>query len=199
MDSSELLRLQLAKKLECSRIGYASGPTGPQGGIGVTGPIGPAGYQKLFTIFIDLAGVNPVGSIARVYIPPGFSTNPTLAAGGIFTQDIPNVIAFRGSSSLEIFDTVYTFPIGLFATGFSPGLQIWSPSRYSLLGGPGAIQWNTLTKPVNNRLRLLNLSVANFGTSGTAPLSMNAKYLFLPGTNIPDAIGWSATLTIYYL
>lgn len=198
MDSSELLRLQLAKKLECSRIGYASGPTGPQGDIGVTGPIGPAGYQKLFTIFIDFAATSDA-TINRVYIPPGFSTNPTLAAGGIFTQNIPNVITFIGSSTLEISDTVYTFPIGLFATGFSPGLQYWSPSRYTLIGGTTAIQWNTLTKPVDNRLKLLNLTPSNLGTTGAAPIDMSSKYLFLPGTNIPDAIGWSATLTIYYL
>jgi hypothetical protein len=112
MDSSELLRLQLAKKLECSRIGYASGPTGPTGPTGSTGPRGYDGNTKFFTFFLDWSSPNVV---SRIFIPPGFSTDPALIGGGVAVPNQYSSVQFSGQI-ITITNTAYTFPVVLFET-----------------------------------------------------------------------------------
>jgi len=191
MNSSELLRLQLAKKLECSRIGYASGPTGPTGPAGNTGPTGPAGNTKIFTFFLDYS--NP-STISRIYIPPGFSTDPFLINGGIFLAGTYGTTLQISGTSVTISSTKYNFPVGLSGTGYYNG-GFWAPSPYASLGGTTGVRWRNVANVANlNTINLLNVSPLNLNGSNTSP-----KYLYLPGTTTPDATGWLATLTLYYL
>jgi hypothetical protein len=190
MDSSELLRLQLAKKLECSRIGYASGPTGPTGPTGDTGPRGPDGYPKVYTFFLDFAGAN----LSRIYIPPGFSTDPRIANGGIFTADIAGLLTFFGTQAITINSTTYNFPVGLNATGYTNS-SVWAPCFYGNIGTSTGLRWRNIANISNlNTINLLGITLANLGLSTPFP-----KYLYIPGTTIPDSIGWLASLTLYYL
>jgi len=186
MDSSQLLKLQLAKKLECTRNGICIGPIGLTGPTGPTGPIGPAGYQKMFTFYIDFSSAT---AISRMYIPPEFSTDPNLSAGGIFTSNISGILTFTGTTNILIASTTYAFPIGLSATGYFTG-NYWSPSAYANLGGAGATWQNTS----DYTLSLKGITPGRLNGGNVA-----SKYKFLPGTTIPDATGWLATLTIYYL
>jgi hypothetical protein len=196
MNSSALLQLQLAKKLECSRIGYASGPTGPTGPVGNTGPTGPAGYPKVYTFFLDFSATSPY-NISRIYIPPGFSTDPDLAPGGAFTrQAAPPGLVF-GPTSITISNTKYTFPVGLTITGYcfaSNTSGYWAPSSRI---GTAYVYWNipaTNTATITNTLNLYGLSLGNFNGN-----NFRSKYYYAPDTGEPDSIGWLATLTLYYL
>jgi len=190
MNSSELLRLQLAKKLECSRIDYASGPTGPRGPVGNTGPTGPAGYTKVFTFFLDFSSLT---NISRIYIPPGFSTDPLLINGGVFTGSLGTSLIINGTSII-INSTTYNFPVGLTPTGYTNG-GFWAPSIYTTIGGATGLRWRNVASATNlNTINLLGVSPSNLNGNSITP-----KYLYLPGTTIPDPIGWLATLTLYYL
>jgi hypothetical protein len=196
MNSSELLQLQLAKKLECSRIGYASGPTGPTGPAGNTGPTGPAGYPKVYTFFLDFSNASP-NLLSRIYIPPGFSTDPDLINGGIFTRQAPPTALVFGQTSITISNTTYTFPVGLTHTGYcfaSNTSGYWAPSSRI---GTAFVHWNipaTNTTPITNTINLNGLSLVNFNGN-----NFRAKYFYEPDTGEPDSIGWLATLTLYYL
>ena len=190
MDSSELLRLQLAKKLECSRIGYASGPTGPTGPAGDTGPTGADGNTKIFTFFLDFSSQT---TISRIFIPPGFSTDPLLAAGGIFTGSIGSNLIINGTSVI-INLTRYIFPVGLTATGYYNG-GFWAPSPYATIGTATGIRWRNVASISNlNTINLLGLSPLNLNGGSVTP-----RYPYIPGTNTPNTPGWLATFTIYYL
>ena len=189
MNSSALLQLQLAKKLECSRIGYASGPTGPTGPIGDTGPTGPDGYTKVFTFFLDFSSIN---NISRIFIPPGFSTDPLLAQGGIFTGNVGSSLIIN-TTNITINSTKYTFPVGLSATGYYNG-GYWAPSPPTTIGSTNGIRWRNVAVGNLNTINLLGVSPVNLNSS-----SMTPKYLYKPGTAIPDAFGWLATVTLYYL
>ena len=188
MDSSELLRLQLAKKLECSRIGYASGPTGPTGPAGNTGPTGPAGNTKVFTFFLDF---NSLTNISRIFIPSGFSSDPLLVGGGVFTGSLGTSLIINGTSVI-INSTTYTFPVGLTATGYYNG-GYWAPSPYATIGGTTGIRWRNVAVGNLNTINLLNLSPLNFNGNSISP-----KYLNFPGTATANPPGWLATLTLYY-
>jgi hypothetical protein len=194
MNSSELLRLQLSKNLECSRIGYASGPTGPTGPTGDTGPIGPAGYPKVYTFFLDFVASGINGILSRIYIPPGFSTDPRIANGGIFTADIPGLLIFFGLNTITIYNTTYNFPVGITGTGYA-NTSIWAPCQYTNIGTTTGIRW----KHYGNVTNLNNIVLLGIGTNNFNGTSVLPKYLYIPGTTIPDSIGWLATLTIYYL
>jgi len=178
MDSSELLRLQLAKKLECSRIGYASGPTGP------TGPTGPPGNasSKTFTFYLDYDGPN---SLSRIYIPPGFcQAHPN---GIILTDnDTPNSILFKGTTNISFPSTIYAVPNTLNATGYiySTAGGYWSPASSSSMGG-GNLTWqNTADYTLN--LFGITAGRINGGNTGTRPTSGILE-------------GWLGTITISYL
>ena len=191
MNSSELLQLQLAKKLECSRIGYASGPTGPTGSTGLTGPTGPAGDEKMFTFFLDF---NSSRQLSRIYVPPGFSTDPFLSSGGIFTADIPGLLIFVGTTEITISNTRYNFPIGLSATGYYNG-GFWAPCPYTFLGNATGIRWRNIANIINlNTITILGVNPLNLNGNSITP-----KYLYLPGTTTSNPPGWLGTLTIYYL
>jgi len=191
MNSSELLRLQLAKNLECSRIGYASGPTGPTGSTGLEGPPGPAGNEKTFTFFLDFDSLR---LLSRIYIPPGFSTDPKLIVGGVFTEDIPELLVFVGLTEITISSIKYNFPIGLSATGYYNG-GFWAPSPYAVLGNASGIRWRNVADIINlNTINILGVNPLNLNGNSLTP-----KYLYLPGTAIENQPGWLGTLTIYYL
>ena len=197
MNSSELLRLQLSKNLECSRIGYASGPTGPTGPIGDTGPRGPDGYPKVYTFFLDfVAGGTRGGILSRIYIPPGFSTDPRIANGGIFTADIPGLLIFFGLNTINIFSTTYNFPVGITGSGYNVGG--WVTTSGGSIGTATGIQWKNIANATSittlNTISLINIGPQALNGGTTTP-----KYLYIPGTIIPDNIGWLATLTLYYL
>jgi hypothetical protein len=174
MDSSELLRLQLSKQIDCARNGVAVGATGP------TGPAGESGLPKVFTIFIDYS--TPT-AISRIYLPPGFSTAPSLASGGIFIADVGSDLVFLGTTSITIMNTKYAFPIGLSGTGYT-ATQVWTPSASSYLGGTN-LRWNNTD---DNSLNLLGVTAARLNGGNVATR---------PTTGV--TAGWLATLTIYYL
>jgi hypothetical protein len=177
MDSSELLRLQLAQKLECTRNNICIGPPGV---TGPTGPTGPPGYPKMFTIYLDFSSGT---AIRRVYIPPGLSTVPSLAAGGIFTANVGTDLIFFGTTNITIKNTTFAVPIGLSGTGYTAS-DYWTLSAYSVLGGGGLTWQNT----ADNILRLIGVTPARLNGGNTAVYPVSGTLT-----------GWLATLTIYYL
>jgi hypothetical protein len=174
MDSSELLRLQLSKQIDCARNGVAVGATGP------TGPAGESGLPKFFTIYIDYS--TPI-AISRIYLPPGFSTTPSLAAGGIFTANVGTDLVFLGTTNITITNTKYAFPIGLSGTGYGSSAY-WFPSASSNFGG-STLRWQNTE---DNTLNLIGVTAAR----------LNGANVALRPTSGVTA-GWLATLTIYYL
>lgn len=180
MDSSELLRLQLAQKLECTRNNICIGPPGVTGPTGSAGPTGPPGYQKMFTIYVDFSSGT---AISRVYIPPGLSTTPSLAAGGIFTANVGTDLVFLGTTNITIRNTTYAVPIGLSATGYTAS-SYWTLSAYSVLGGGGITWQNT----VDNRLILIGVTPPRINGGNTAVYPVSGTLS-----------GWLGTLTLYYL
>jgi len=163
-----------------STVTGPTGPTGPTGNIGTTGTTGPAGALKSFTMYLDFSSGT---AISRIYIPPGMSTTPSLAAGGIFTSDVGSDLVFLGTTNISITNTFYEFPIGLNATGYSTSLY-WQPSAQSNLGGAGVTWQNT----ADNKLDI----------KGATPGRLNGGNT----SNRPSSgllSGWLATLTIYFL
>lgn len=147
---------------------------------GPTGSTGPGGLQKAYTLFLDFSAGY---SLTRIYIPPGFSTTPSLAAGGVFTSNVGTDLIFAGTANITITNTIYAFPIGLSATGYTAS-SYWQPTPQSSLGGTG-VSWqntadNTLSINSASAARLNGGNVSNRPTSGVLS-------------------GWLATLTIYYL
>lgn len=159
-----------------------TGPTGV-GGTGETGPTGdtgPSGSLKSFTIYLDFSSGT---AISRIYLPPGMSTTPSLAAGGIFTANESTDLIFLGTTNITITNTTYAFPIGLSATGYSTSLY-WQPSSQANLGGSG-ITWQ-------------NTADYNLILKGVTPGRLNGNNT----ANYPSSgvlSGWLATLTIYFL
>jgi len=167
--------------------GY-TGANGNASGTGSTGSTGPVGVMKCFTIYLDYTS-GATNILSKIYLPPGFSTTPSLAAGGVFIANVGTDLIFFGLTTITITNTVYAFPIGLSATGYTNS-QFWMPTAGGLLGGSavGSITWqNTATF---NKLNLINvnLNAINGGTSSFRSL--------LPG--VPGQF-WLGTLTIYYL
>ena len=147
---------------------------------GPTGSTGPGGLQKAYTLFLDYSAGN---AISRIYLPPGFSTTPSLAAGGIFTADVGSDLVFLGTANIAITNTIDAFPIGLSATGYTAS-EYWQPTPQSSLGGTG-VSWqntadNTMSINSASASRINGGNVANRPSSGVLS-------------------GWLATLTIYYL
>jgi len=157
-----------------------TGPTGPTGTTGTTGTTGPAGALKSFTMYLDFSSGT---AISRIYIPPGMSTTPSLAAGGIFSGDVGSDLVFLGTTNISITNTVYAFPIGLNATGYSTSLY-WQPTAQSNLGGAGVTWQNT----ADNKLDIKGATPARLNGANTANR---------PSSGLLS--GWLATLTIYFL
>ena len=184
MDSSELLRQQLAKQIDCARNGVAIGPTGP------TGPAGDSGLPKVFTIFIKYKtiaapppGTGTLTVIERLYIPPGLSIATPLVAGGVFTADEGSDLVFFETTNITITNTKYAFPIGLSATGYGASAY-WFPTASSSLGG-NLLRWQNTQ---DNTLNLTGVTAQRLNGGYTGPT---------PTTGV--TAGWHATLTIYYL
>jgi hypothetical protein len=177
MDSSELLRLQLSKQIDCARNGIAVGATGP------TGPAGESGTPKMFTILIDYSAAN---AISRIYLPPGLSTNPALINGGTFTADIvPDLVFFGAASATNIFigSLKFAFPVALSGTGYSTA-GFWTNSPTSFFGGTG-VAWQNTTDSILN-------------IKGASPARLNGgNTANRPTTGVNS--GWLATLTITFL
>jgi len=157
-----------------------TGPTGSTGNTGTTGTTGPAGALKSFTMYLDFSSGT---AISRIYIPPGMSTTPSLAAGGIFTGDVASDLVFLGTTNISITNTLYAFPIGLNATGYSTSLY-WQPTAQSTLGGSGVTWQNT----ADNKLDIKGATPARLNGANTANR---------PSSGLLS--GWLATLTIYFL
>jgi hypothetical protein len=107
-----------------------------------------------------------------------------LAAGGIFTADVGSDLIFFETSAISITNTVYPFPIGLSATGYSAS-SYWQASTQSYLGGGGASWQNTADYTLS--LKGLTAARLNGGNAGTVR----------PSSGVLS--GWLATLTIYFL
>jgi hypothetical protein len=170
MDCGELAIIRQAEGLVCTASGFFIGPTGP---------VGPGPADKVFTIYLDFADGE---GITRVYIPPGLSRAPSLAAGGIFTGNVGNDLKITEGKNLFINNTTYAFPIGLSATGYTAG-NFWRAVPYQRLGGT-EITWENST---DNVLNLKSLTILNF-TSGNYEV---------PTSGVLS--GWLGTVTIYYL
>lgn len=147
---------------------------------GPTGSTGPSGLQKAYTLFLDYSAGN---AISRIYLPPGFSTTPSLAAGGVFTADVGSDLVFLGMSNITITNTINAFPIGLSATGYTAS-SYWQPTPQSSLGGTGVSWQNT----ADNTLSINSASASRINGGNVANR---------PGSGVLS--GWLATLTIYYL
>jgi len=161
----------------------ATGPTGcsgPTGDTGTTGTTGPAGALKSFTMYLDFSSGT---AISRIYIPPGMSTTPSLAAGGTFSADVGSDLVFLGTTNISITNTFYAFPIGLNATGYSTSLY-WQPTAQSNLGGSGVTWQNT----ADNKLDIKGATPARLNGANTANR---------PSSGLLS--GWLATVTIYFL
>ena len=181
MDCSELLRLQTANAMACTRLNIAVGPTGPQGPYGNPN-------NKVFTLYLDYSSGT---ALSRIYIPPGFSTHPSLSSGGIFTVDIPGVLSFTGITNITINNTTYDFPIAIGATGFvgaTAATANWQPTAAGNLGGAN-ITWNLTAY---NMLVLKNVTPTriNGGNTTIKPAV---------GTILSENGGWLATITLFYL
>lgn len=202
MNSSELLRLKTANEMACTRLNIAVGPTGPtgsgppgppgpdgpqgpEGPTGPEGPIGPVGpaSSKIYTLYLDFSAGN---ALSRIYIPPGFSTNPALIDGGIFTADITGILIFFGRPSITIIDTAYEYPISMSASGYvgSNPPSTWQLTAGGNIGG-SRLNWQITT---DNVLVLLNVSAGFINGGNTSNR---------PTTGILQ--GWLGTLTLFYL
>ena len=170
MDCSELAIIRQAEGLVCTASGFFIGPTGP---------VGPGPADKVFTIYLDFSSGT---AISRVYIPPGLSRAPSLAAGGIFTANVGTDLVFTGTTNLLINNTTYPFPIGLSATGYTAS-NFWRLVPGERLGG-SAITWENST---DNVLNLKSLT----------PVSFTAGHYTAPTSGVLS--GWLGTVTIYYL
>jgi len=153
------------------------------GATGATGATGPQSPIKIYTIYLDYTDGNG-NSLSRVYLPPGLSTTPSLAAGGIFTGDVGSDLVFYGTSNLSITNIIYAFPIGISATGYSSA-QYWQASALSFLGGGGATWQNT--SDFTLILKGLTAGRLNGANAGA----------YRPTSGVLS--GWLATLTIYFL
>jgi len=185
MNSGELLRLQLANRLLCSR---------QQGCIGATGPAGAAltipGALKAFTIYLDYSAAN---AISRIYIPPGLfgpAADPQLQLGGVFTANVGTDLVFQYAppltpiAAIVMQNTKYAFAAGLSANGYinSQEWQIVPPSNIRPQAG------------------YLNYKVAtDYSITVDADLNpLNGANLSnYPSTGI--AAGFLATVTIFYV
>jgi hypothetical protein len=203
MNSSELLRLKTANEMACTRLNIAVGPTGPTGSLGPAGPDGPRGPEgaegptgpdgpigpigpsdsKIYTIYVDFLSGN---ALSRIYIPPGFSTNPALNDGGTFTADIVGVLTFYGRPSITIIDTAYEQPISMNASGYvgSNPPSSWQLTSGGNIGG-GRLNWHITT---DNVLALLNVTAGFINGGNTSNR---------PSTGI--LAGWLGTITLFYL
>ena len=110
-------------------------------------------------------------------------TTPSLAAGGTFTANVGSDLVFFGTTNISITNTLYAFPIGLSATGYSTSLY-WQPTAQSSLGGSGVGWQNT----ADNLLNIVNATPARLNGNNTANR---------PSSGLLS--GWLATLTIYFL
>jgi len=192
MNSSELLRIATANAMACSRLNIAIGPTGATGpiGIGPTGSVGPTGAPatKIFTLYLDYSSGT---ALSRIYIPPGFSTDPALVAGGIFSADIAGVLTFKGNTNITITSTTYGFPVGIMGTGYvgaTAATASWQPVAGGNLGGTN-IGWQITTY---NTLAL----------KGVAPTKINGGNINIrpsAGQILSENGGWLGTLTLFYL
>lgn len=180
----------------------ATGSTGPTGFTGYTGPGGTAsntgatGYTgptgdastKIFTLYLDYSSTS---ALSRLYIPPGFSTHPSLSAGGIYIADIPGALQFYGTTNITIYNTAYPFPVALNATGYvgsTAATAAWQPTFGGNLGG-SAIGWQLTTY---NLLELKNI---------TLPRINGGNLNFKPtiGRILSENGGWLGTLTLFYV
>ena len=192
MNSSELLRIATANAMACSRLNIAIGPTGATGagGVGPTGSVGPTGAPatKIFTLYLDYSSGT---TLSRIYIPPGFSTDPALVAGGIFSADIAGVLTFKNTTNIIITSTTYGFPVGIMGTGYvgaTVATTSWQPVAGGNLGGAN-IGWQ----------------ITNYNTlslKGVTPTRINGGNVTVkppPGQILSENGGWLGTLTLFYL
>jgi len=160
-----------------------TGPTGENGDTGPTGPTGvtgPVGSSKSYTIYLDFSSGTAISSI---YLPPGMSTTPSLADGGVFTDNVGTDLVFKDTTNISITNITYPFATGLSATGFSASSS-WAPTPQSSLGGSGVSWQNTM----DNMLSITGASAGRLNGGNTAVRPVSGVLS-----------GWLATITIYYL
>ena len=182
MNSSELLRLQLANNLYCRQQGICSGNT-------ALTPTVVGGLLKSFTLYLDYS---VAGIISRVYIPPGFFTTNAasgLSDGGVFTGNVGTDLVFVSSGGLTISlscnNTSYAIVGGIQVSGYSGGtILAWQPAPGQNIGNTKI--YFSVKNP--NTLVLGGLDLTN----------INAGNLTYPsaGQALQD---WLATVTIFYI
>ena len=176
MNSGQLLNRTLANRLICESQQIAIGPTGPPGPITAV-----PGVLKAFTIYLDYSGGT---SISRIYIPPGlFSTNPTLAAGGVFTADVGSDLVFLGRTNVTMNGTTYAFACSIAGSGYVAAGE-WNP----IPGGRIAPAFVHYSVKTNNAIMLKGLILGNIN---------GANYAVRPTTGA--VAGFLVTITIFYV
>jgi hypothetical protein len=118
-----------------------------------------------------------------VYIPPGMSTTPSLAGGGVFTSNEGTDLVFSGTVDISMTNLTYAFPIGITATGYSTSLY-WEPSALSFLGGSNA-RWQN-SSDYTLALKGLTAGRLNGGNTANRPAS-------------GVLAGWLATVSITFI
>lgn len=177
MNSSELLRIQVAGNLNCRALNNLIGPTGPTGPAGPTNPNG----IKSFTILLDYGAAT---SISRVMIPAGLFTNPLLSAGGVFTANVGTDLLFTGGAVLTLQNTRYAFLAGMQTAGYINAGR-WQPIPGGKIGAPLGVYYNVTT---DYAATIAGLGLANINGSNVA---------VRPSTGV--AAGFLVSITLFYM
>jgi len=176
MNSSDLLRIQVAGGLHCRALNNLIGPTGPTGSIGPPNPTG----LKSFTLFLDYSGLN---AITKVYVPPGLFANAPLAAGGVFTANVGTDLTFLGTNSIQLANTTNAFLSGFTLSGYVAA-GYWQPISAARLI-PTATHYTVTTDYAAN---LLGLGLGNINGGTIVPKAPSGI-----------AAGYVATITLLYI
>jgi hypothetical protein len=177
MNSSELLRIQVAGNLNCRALNNLIGPTGPTGPVG---PVNPNGTQS-FTILLDYGGAT---SISRVMIPPGLFTNPALSAGGVFTANVGTDLQFTGGAVLTLQNTTYAFLVGMHTAGYINAGR-WQSIPSGKIGAPLGVYYNVTA---DYGATVAGLGLANINGS---------NFAVRPSTGV--AAGFLASVVLFYM
>jgi len=112
------------------------------------------------------------------------STTPSLAAGGVFTNNQGTDLVFSGTVDISMTNLTYAFPIGMSATGYSSSLY-WQPSALAVLGGSTNARWQN---SADYTLALKGLTATRLNEGNTADR---------PASGV--LTGWLATVSITFI
>jgi hypothetical protein len=117
-------------------------------------------------------------------VPPGlFTSNPTLAAGGTFTNNVSTDLVFYGLDSVTMVDTTWAMINGVLVSGYVAA-GAWQPIPGANIG-PTKVYYSSAS---DYNVSLNGLGLANINGANTA---------IKPSTGV--ASGFLATVTLFYI